>query len=123
MNSDNYIILKKFPFLSLFKFAGQEYVGIIQHSNKNVVSVYVLNVITHPEQRREFIRLGNLWWSHSNRKVPINIFLKDEFAPYANSLRNYPRKDFELIQGHEININDLNQKRVKRRRIELIIEE
>jgi hypothetical protein len=121
MSKDLQILQEKFPFLTLFEYSGQEFVGIIQNHGKNVVSAYVYNNIKDPEQKRRFIELALVWWEESNRKIPINLFFKSDFDEFIPFVTNYVAKEFKIISGHSVSLQGLNQKRVKRRRVELII--
>lgn len=120
---DNKLLIDKFPFLTLFEFGGEELLGIVQNANKNVVSVYVLNHIASQEEKRMLIEAGKKWWEQSNRRIPINLFLKEDFGDFSNYLNTYSRKEFTHIQGPIFGIQDLNNKRIKRKKVELIIVE
>lgn len=122
MSQESKILIDRFPFLSLFEIAGTEYVGIIQNQGKSVVSAYVYNNIRNSALKKLFLELGEAWWWESNRKIPINLFLKDEFSPFKPFLVSCVAKEFTLKKGPTISIHNLNQKRVKRRRIDLIRE-
>lgn len=122
MASDLKVLQDSLPFLTLFKYANEEYVGIVQNQGKTIVSVYIYNLIHGDDLKRKFIKLGETWWWESNRKVPINLFLKEDFQDFEFCLRSFNNKEFEVIQGPTISLQNLNEKRVKRRRIELIRE-
>lgn len=122
MERKNQLLVTKFPFLTLYKFSGEELLGILQHANKNVVSLYVLNYINDQELKRELINAGKQWWEQSNRKIPINLFLKEDFGDFSFCLRTYNRKEYEHIHGPFFGIQDLNSKRIKRKKVELVIE-
>ena len=67
-----------FPFVSCLKSNDKEYVGIIINCDEYVASMYDLAMIINETQRNSFLELGEIWWWESNRKIPINIFLKKE---------------------------------------------
>lgn len=121
MSSELKILQDKFPFLTLFSYAEQELLGIVQNHGKNVVTVYVFNNIQSAELKRKFIELGHVWWDESNRKIPINLFFKQDFDIFQRYAVNFVSKEFKIISGPSVSLHNLNQKRVKRRRVELVI--
>lgn len=120
MDKDIKILQETFPFLTLFRYSNEEYVGIIQNQGKSVVSVYVYNNIHELAQKKRFLELAEVWWWESNRKIPINLFLKSEFSEFKAFLKNFNPKEFEIVQGHTVSLQKLNDKRLKRRRVELV---
>ena len=121
--SDLKILQERFPFLTVFTYAGDEYVGIVQNQTKTVVSAYVYNDIVDKEVKKEFIELGDIWWNESNRKIPINLFLKQDFEQFEPYLKNFVGKEFKIQQGPTVSLQNLSKRRVKRKRIELIRED
>ena len=67
---------KKFPFLSLIRKGDLEFVGIISNQDNQVTSLYDYGRIMSPKDKMDYLKLGEIWWWESNRKIPINIFLK-----------------------------------------------
>ena len=118
--SDYKVLQEQFPFLTLFEYSGEEYLGIVQNVTKNIVSVYLYDCIQTNELKKEFVDLAQVWWWESNRKIPINLFLKKDFSKFDFLLKNFVTKEFALVQGPMTSIQSLNEKRVKRKRIELI---
>lgn len=121
MSTDSKILQEKFPFLTLFTYADQELLGIIQNSGKNVVSVYVYNNIPTLELKKKFIELGNIWWNESNRRIPINMFFKQDFDVFQRYAVNFVAKEFKITCGHTVSLQNLGSKRIKRRRVEVVI--
>ena len=121
MSKELKLLQERFPFLTLFEYSGEEFLGIIQNHGKNVVSVYVYNNIKDKELKRHFLELAQIWWNESNRKIPINLFFKQDFDIFQPFTMNFVTKEFNIINGHSVSLQELNQKRVKRRRIELVI--
>ena len=111
---------KKFPFLSLVQKGEFEYVGIIQNQDTNVISLYDYNRLVDAGHKQEFLRLGEVWWWESNRKLPINIFLKGEFRYFRSTLVTLNSKDIEIVHGPTVKLSDISKKRVKRRTIQLV---
>ncbi len=111
---------KKFPFLSLVQKGEFEYVGIIQNQDINVISLYDYNRLTDAVHKEEFLRLGEVWWWESNRKLPINIFLKQDFKAFKYALTTLNGKDVKISHGPTVRLSDISKKRVKRRTIQLM---
>lgn len=110
----------KFPFLTLARYLDDEYIGIIQNVDQQCVSMYILSDIFDQEEKKEFLRLGEVWWWESNRQIPINVFLKDQFQPFRRYLKTFAKKEFEIVCGPSVSLQDNMQKRIKRRQIQLI---
>lgn len=113
-------LLNQFPFLTLVKYGGNEYVGIIQNKDNNLVSMYNYEGIKDLQDRMQFLELGEEWWWGTNRMIPINIIFKNDFEKYRSSLVTFSLKDFEILHGPCISLSNIMQKRVKRRNIQLI---
>jgi hypothetical protein len=118
--ADHKEILEKFPFLCLCRVGEDEVVGIIQNYTSTLASIYVLNVLNCKEDRQEFLECGELWWWESNRQLPINLFIGPKFKRFSYSLRTYNVKDFELIHGEAVSLQNIITKRIKRRQIQLV---
>ena len=113
-------LLDQFPFLTLVKYGGNEYVGIIQNKDNNLVSMYNYENIKDIDERKQFLELGEEWWWGTNRMIPINNILKTQFEPFKNCLLTFSIKDFEILHGPSISLSNIMQKRVKRRNIQLV---
>jgi hypothetical protein len=113
-------ILEKFPFLSLCKQGEDELIGIIQNYTTTVVSIYVYNYIRTVEEKQEFLELGEEWWWGSNRVLPVNLVVGPKFKKYSGYLRTYNVKDFEIIKGTPVSLQNIITKRIKRRQIQLV---
>ncbi len=111
--------IKNYPFLSLVKYGGSEYIGIIQNFDETVMSIYEYNRATTNDLKAIFLELGNQWWWESNRQVPINLFLKEEWI-FSSTLVSLNSKDCEIAFGPSVSINELAKKRTKRRNIQLV---
>ena len=110
----------KFPFLSCIKHGTTECVGIMQNQDDFVTSMYVYDVIDDENQKRDFLRLGDVWWWESNRVIPINIFLAGDFTKFQNCLRTFTTKDVKVVFGPITSLNNIIRKRIKRRQIQLV---
>ena len=112
-------IFEKYPFLSLVTYGGAEYVGIVQNQDDTVLSMYDYSKI--PEGLKPiFLELGDVWWWESNRMIPINLFLKQDFTQFASILITFNIRDTEVVRGPSVSIADLAKKRSKRRNIQLV---
>ena len=83
----------KFPFLSLIRKGDLEYVGIVQNEDANVISFYDYGRLMMPQDKMRFLKCGETWWHESNRKLPINIFLKGDFRYFRTTLITLNVKD------------------------------
>ena len=113
-------LLDEFPFLTLVSYGGAEYVGIIQNIDNNLASMYNFDSIKTQEDKETFLELGQEWWWGTNRMIPINIILKQDFERYKNCLVTFSIKDFEVLHGPTLSLSNIMQKRVKRRNIQLV---
>ena len=114
------MINQKYPFFTVGKHANEEFIGIIQNSSKNMISMYAFNLIKEETVKESFILLGEEWWWSSNRTVPIDIFLKPDFDKFKPYLRHFTTKEFVVLSGPIISLSNLTKKRVKKRTIELV---
>jgi hypothetical protein len=77
-------------------------------------------MITGPSERKFFLEMGETWWWESNRKIPINIFLKREMQAFRPFIKTFNSKDVELVFGPVVNLSEVAEKRVKRKSIQLV---
>jgi hypothetical protein len=111
---------KKFPFLSLVRKGDLEYVGIISNQDAQVTSFYDYGKIMMPEDKMQYLKLGESWWWESNRKIPINIFLKGDWTYFRTTLTSLATKDLEVVHGPCVRLSDIAKRRIKRRTIQLV---
>lgn len=114
------LLQEKFPFLTIVKHMNNEYLGIVQNADNLFVSIYVMDMTFNDEMKRAFLESGDTWWWESNRSIPINMFLREQFKPFKHTLKTFARKDTEIVQGPTVNLKDMMNKRVKRRTIQLV---
>tara|TARA_Y100000310_G_scaffold226489_1_gene228605 strand:+ start:246 stop:626 length:381 start_codon:yes stop_codon:yes gene_type:complete len=110
----------KFPFLSLIRKGDMEFVGIVQNQDNNVISFYDYGRLMSPQDKMRYLKCGEIWWYESNRKMPINIFLKGEFKYFRTTLVTLNSKDVVIAEGPTVRLSDISKKRVKRRTIQLV---
>lgn len=111
---------KQFPFITCIKTSDNEYVGIIINYDDNVTSIYNYADIRTDEEKQFFLELGEIWWWESNRKLPINIFLKQDMTGFRPYIKTFNSKDVEIMFGPIVNLSDIAEKRVKRKSIQLV---
>jgi len=110
----------KFPFLSLIRKGDMEFVGIVQNQDNNVISFYDYGRLMQPQDKMRYLKCGEIWWYESNRKLPINIFLKGDFKYFRSTLVTLNSKDVEIVEGPTVRLSNISKKRVKRRTIQLV---
>jgi len=110
----------KFPFLSLIRKGDLEFVGIVQNQDNNVISFYDYGRLMSPHDKMRYLKCGEIWWYESNRKLPINIFLKGDFRYFRTTLVTLNSKDVEIVEGPTVRLSNISKKRVKRRTIQLV---
>lgn len=113
-------IAEKYPFITLCVYATHEYVGIVQNRDEIITTIYDFGSINDVDSKRKFLELANVWWWESNRSVPINIFLKEEWEPFRSSMRTFVNKDLEIVHGPVCSLSDIARKKGKRRSITLV---
>lgn len=111
---------KNYPFISCIAANNKEYVGIILNYDNQVVSIYDLAMIIDPVLKEKFLELGEIWWWESNRRIPINIFLKNDCIKFKPFIKTFNSKDIQLLFGPMTTLNDLIEKRIKRKSIQLV---
>jgi len=111
---------KNFPFITCIKTSDNEYVGIIVNLDDNVTSIYSYADIRSEVEKQAFLNMGEVWWWESNRKIPINIFLKKEMAEFRPYIKTFNSKDVEVVFGPVVNLSEIAEKRVKRKSIQLV---
>jgi hypothetical protein len=109
-----------YPFISCIKSNDIEYIGIIINFDDNVASIYDISVLKSDNEKNLFLEMGETWWWESNRKIPINIFLKKEMNIFRYSIKTFNAKDVEVLFGPVVNLSDISTKRIKRKSIQLV---
>lgn len=108
------------PFITVLSYAGQEYVGVIQNRDETVTTFYDYGAIIEQHLKKLFLELGDQWWWESNRMIPINLFLRDDWVVFKPYLRTFNNKGLTVLHGPITSMNDLSKKRIKRRSITLV---
>jgi hypothetical protein len=121
MNHDLFAKLaEKYPFITLCVYANTEYVGIIQNQDDAITTIYDFGSIQGLEEKQRFLELANVWWWESNRSIPINIFLKNEWDLFKPYLRTFTNKDLEILHGPVCSLSEMSRKKSKRKSITLV---
>jgi len=108
------------PFITVCSYANQDYVGIVQNRDDTVTTIYDYGSIVDPIVKSKFLELGDQWWWESNRLVPINLFLKEEWLIFRPYLRTFTNKNLTILHGPVCSINELAKRRSKRKSITLV---
>jgi hypothetical protein len=121
MNEDFFNKLSEnHPFITICSYSSQDYVGIIQNRDDTVTTLYDYGAIMQAELRAKFLELGDVWWWESNRSIPINIFLKEEWSIFKPYIKTFNNKGLDIIHGPIVCMTDFSKKRSKRRSITLV---
>ena len=121
MNNDNTTtILNSYPFLSHIMYGGCDYIGIIQNFDEVITTIYDFGLLKDAEIKKTFLSLGETWWWESNRLMPINVFLKQDWAVFKICLRTMNSKDVEIKMGPYVSLKEMATKRSKRKSITLV---
>jgi len=108
------------PFITVCSYANQDYVGIVQNRDDIVTTIYDYGAIVDTIFKEKFLELGDTWWWESNRLIPINLFLKDEWSPFKPYLRTFANKSLVIVHGPVCSMDELIKRRSKRRSITLV---
>lgn len=120
MELDYQKMLDQYPFLSYLTYGGNEYIGVIQNIDDVITSIYDYAVLKGEDNKKIYLDLAESWWWESNRMVPINIFLKQDWQQFRPTLKTFNSKDVVLKYGPAISLKENAQKRSKRRSITLV---
>ena len=108
------------PFITVCSYANQDYVGIVQNRDEMVTTIYDYGSIVDSAIKEKFLELGEIWWWESNRLIPINLFLKQEWAMFKPYIRTFNNKSLVVIHGPVCSMAELSKRRSKRRSITLV---
>jgi hypothetical protein len=112
-------LLDQCPFLTLLTYVNRDYLGIIQNLDDTVISFYDFEAVA-ADNRLLFLELGESWWWNSNRQIPINLFLKADWAIFKATLKTLNSKNVEIVQGPYISLKETASQRSKRRSVVLV---
>jgi hypothetical protein len=113
-------LLNQYPFISFITYGGNDYIGIVQNADEIITTVYDFGLLKDESLKKMFLQLGETWWWESNRLIPINVFLKQDWALFRHCLRTMNSKDVEIKMGPYVSLKEMATKRSKRKSITLI---
>lgn len=113
-------LLARYPYLTYLTYGGNDYVGIVQNVDDIITTIYDYSILRTADEKAKFLELGDVWWWESNRGIPINLFLKQDWAPFRIVLRTLNSKDVEIKLGPYVSLKEMSLKRSKRRSITLV---
>jgi len=113
-------LTEKYPFITLCVYAGNEYIGIVQNQDDLVTTIYDFGALHTSDQKQRYLELANVWWWESNRSIPINIFLRQDWDDFRFCLRTFVNKDLDILHGPICSLNDIARKKSKRKSITLV---
>lgn len=113
-------LLDQYPFLSFVTYGGNDYIGIIQNSDELITTIYDYALLKGMDQKEKFLDLADQWWWESNRLVPINVFLKQDWVEFRVCLKTFNSKDVIIQHGPYVSLKEIASKRSKRRSITLV---
>ena len=94
--------------------------GIIQNSDEVITTLYDFGLLKDADLKKVYLTLGETWWWESNRLMPINVFLKQDWSQFRICLRTMNSKDVEIKMGPYVSLKEMATKRSKRKSITLI---
>jgi len=109
-----------YPFLTICRYAENEHVGIIQNHDNTITSIYDYGSLPSKELKMLFLELGETWWWESSRAIPINIFLKNDWAVFKPYTRTFTNKNLEILSGPVTSLLQISQQKRKRKSITLV---
>lgn len=116
-------LIEKYPFLSAIKYHDKWSVGIIQNVENQFIWFYDFDMLRTADQRKEFLQYGDDWHISSDMEIPIEMFIGARFDKFQYTLRGFSRKLVgEEIKGHQVNLSETFERRIKKKKIDLIIE-
>ena len=113
-------LLTQYPYLSHITYGGNDYIGIIQNFDEVITTLYDFGSLKDPELKKIFLELGEMWWWESNRLIPINVFLKQDWAIFKPFLRTMNSKDVEIKIGPYVSLKEMASTRSKRKSFTLV---
>lgn len=112
-------LLEKYPFLAIVRYVDSEYVCVIQNQDSDVTTIYDFGELRSDVDRIDFLRYADQWWWESNRLIPINIFLRNDWQRFSYCVKTLVSKEVEIVTGHCVRLDALSTKRTKRKSIQL----
>ena len=113
-------LLDNYPFLSYVTYGGLDYIGVIQNTDNVITTIYDYGMLRTVEQKKRYLELADQWWWESNRLIPINVFLKQDWQEFRLCIKVLNSKNVEIKYGPHVCLNDIGKKKSKRKSITLV---
>ena len=113
-------IQENLPFLACIEYGKETFVGIVQNADDKIITIYDLGIVKSEADRKKLIALGDIWWSESNRMLPISVFLVEQMKEFRYCLKTLSAKEAVVIFGPVVSLSNLVKKRIKRKQIQLV---
>jgi hypothetical protein len=113
-------LLDQYPFLSFITYGGNDYIGVVQNADEFITTIYDYAALRTLEQKTVFLAMADQWWWESNRLIPINVFLKQDWVEFRVCLKTFNSKDVVIQHGPYVSLREIAAKRSKRRSITLV---
>ena len=113
-------LLDQYPFLSFITYGGNDYIGVVQNADEFITTIYDFAALRTLEQKTVFLAMADQWWWESNRLIPINVFLKQDWVEFRVCLKTFNSKDVIIQHGPYVSLREIAAKRSKRRSITLV---
>lgn len=113
-------LLTRYPFITYITYGGNDYIGIIQNADEQITTIYDFGTLKDADQKTRFLELGEQWWWECQRTIPINLFLKQDWAEFKFSVKSMNSRDVEIKMGPQTSLKELASRRSKRRSIILV---
>jgi hypothetical protein len=120
MEDSHKVLLDQYPFLSYITYGGNDYIGIVQNADEFITTIYDFAALRTLEQKTVFLAMADQWWWESNRLIPINVFLKQDWTEFRVCLKTFNSKDVVIQHGPYVSLREIAAKRSKRRSITLV---
>jgi hypothetical protein len=120
MEDNHKNLLDQYPFLSFITYGGNDYIGVVQNADEFITTIYDFAALRTIEQKTVFLAMADQWWWESNRLIPINVFLKQDWVEFRVCLKTFNSKDVVIQHGPYVSLREIAAKRSKRRSITLI---
>ena len=113
-------LLDNYPFISYVTYGGIDYIGVIQNADAVVTTIYDFGMLKTVEQKQRYLEMADQWWWGSNRLIPINVFLKQDWQEFKMCIKVLNSKNVEIKYGPHVSLNDMNARKSKRKSITLV---
>ena len=113
-------LLDNYPFLSYVTYGVLDYIGVIQNADNVITTIYDYGMLRTVEQKQRYLELADQWWWESNRLIPINVFLKQDWQEFKLCIKVLNSKNVEIKYGPHVCLSDIGKKKSKRKSITLV---